>query len=85
MDEISTGMALEELRNSKGWKYVSDFLSRKEQRIVTDLSTKKFDDLGEVKVLQERIKAYAELTGEIEDKIRRGKEARKKLEANEQP
>jgi len=85
MDEIELGEALDTLRNSEGWKYVSDFLSQKEDRAVKDLTTKKFNELSDVKALQERIKAYTELNGEIEDKIRRGKEAREKLEAKEQP
>ena len=85
MDEIELGEALDTLRNSEGWKYVSDFLSQKEDRAVKDLTTKKFNELSDVKALQERIKADTELNGEIEDKIRRGKEAREKLEAKEQP
>lgn len=84
MTDIELGMQLEDMIHSDAWAHVEEWIRYKEERAKKDLATKNFIDISEVKVLQERLKAFSELRGEITDRIRRGKEAKQKLEAKGQ-
>lgn len=78
---IALGQQLEDMVGTDAWKFVDKYMHQKEERIKRDLTTKTFTDICEVRALQEKLKAYSEIRGEIADRIRRGKEAKQKLEA----
>ena len=78
---ITLCQQLEDMVNSDAWKHVEEYMKLKEERAKKDLTAKDFTDICEVKLLQERLKVYSEIRGEIADRIRRGKEAKQKLEA----
>ena len=78
---IALGQQLEDMVGTDAGKFVEKYMQEKEERAKKDLAVKNFTDISEVKILQERLKVYSELRGEIADRIRRGKEAQQKLEA----
>lgn len=80
MRDIETGQALEEMLETDGWKYVDQWMQTQEKQATKDLTSKRFTDLGEVKALQVKIQTFRELRGEIDHRIRKGKDARRKQE-----
>lgn len=80
MREIELGQALEELLESDGWKHIDAWIEQQETKATSDLKTKEFTYIGEVKALQVKLKAYKELRGEIHHRIQKGREAAQKQE-----
>lgn len=74
--DIEIGQALEEMLETDGWKYLESWIQQQETKAANDLKTKDFADLGEVRALQVKIKTYKELRGEIDHRIKKGREAR---------
>lgn len=70
------GQALEEMLESDGWKHLDKWLESHEAKAMSDLKTKKFTDLSDVKALQTRISFIREMRGAIEHDIKRGKAER---------
>ncbi|HWR54908.1 MAG TPA: hypothetical protein VN462_00250, partial [Negativicutes bacterium] len=60
------------MQQSDGWKHMSGWLDQKEQQALTELKSKNFSDLAEVKVLQARLTLIKELRGEIVFRISPG-------------
>jgi hypothetical protein len=77
---IEIGQALEEMLETDGWKYIETWVQQQENKAASDLKTKEFTDLSEVKALQVKLKTYKELRGEINHRIQKGREARQKQE-----
>lgn len=80
MRVIEIGQALEEMLETDGWKYIENWIQQQETKAVSELKTKDFTDLSEVKVWQAKLKTYKELRGEISHRIQKGREARQKQE-----
>lgn len=78
--DIEIGQALEEMLETDGWKYIENWIQQQETKAASDLQTKAFTDMSEVKTLQVKLKTYKELRGEISHRIQKGREARQKQE-----
>jgi hypothetical protein len=85
MDEktMILGQSVEEMILTDGWKHVEAWIQRQKKQAANDLQTKEFKELTAVKALQAKIKALCELEAEIQHRINRGREARRKAERQE--
>jgi hypothetical protein len=83
LNPIELGMAMAELTESPAWKHLDTWMKGKEEQAKKDLASKTFTELCEVKLLQERLRIYSELRGEIQYRINQGRKESKNLEEQE--
>lgn len=78
--DIKLGAQLADMMLTGGWKYVEDWIKRKEKVALSALKSRKFADLTEVVELQAELAAYAMLIGDVKHQIEKGKRARERTE-----
>lgn len=67
------GVALEDMIQTDGWRYIEDWIKSREKLITTELKSQRFETLAEVKALQSELQAYSLLISEVKHRINQAK------------